>query len=411
MALSTGQQELINSKARFRILIAGRRFGKSYLCMREMAKAAGSLPNQKVWYVSPSYRMSRQILWNPLKTKLQELNWVKKVNETDMTLTLINNSTISLRGADNWDSLRGVGLNALILDEFADIKEEAWTEVLRPTLSDTGGWALFCGTPKGLNWAYDLFQRGQDPTEEAWESFQFTTIDGGRVPPEEVAQARLDLDERTFRQEYEAVFANYSGIIYYSFDIQHNVKRIDNINKQNILIGIDFNIDPMSAVVAVKTPNGLHIFDEIVIFGSNTDEIAEEIKSRYPNASTIVFPDPAGAARNTKSSGRTDHTILRNAGFTVKARSSHPAVRDRINSVNSLLCNIDGERRLTIDPKCKKVIESLTKQVYKPGTNIPEKTGADHMNDALGYMVEYLYPIRRDIQIDDTYSTWKVQTA
>lgn len=409
MALSKGQQELINSKARFRILIAGRRFGKSYLCMRELARAAGSLPNQKVWYVSPSYRMSRQILWQPLKQKLTELNWVKKANETDMTLTLVNNSQISLRGADNWDSLRGVGLNAIILDEFADIKEEAWTEVLRPTLSDTGGWALFCGTPKGLNWAYDLYQRGQDPNDEAWQSFQFTTLDGGRVPAEEIAQAKLDLDERTFRQEYEAVFANYSGIVYYAFDIQQNVKRIDNINKQNILIGVDFNIDPMSAVVAVRTSYGLHIFDEVVMFGSNTDELAEEIKNRYKGNIT-VFPDPAGAAGSTKSGGRTDHTILRNAGFTVRAKSSHPAIRDRINSVNSLLCNINGERRLTIDPKCKKVIESLSKQVYKPGTNIPEKTGADHMNDALGYMVEFLYPIRPFVKEDEALPRWNHQT-
>jgi len=409
--LSKGQQELVDCDARFRILIAGRRFGKSYLCMREMAKAASQKPNQKVWYISPSYRMSKQIIWEPLKSKLQELKWVKKTNEAEMTITLLNGSTISLKGADNWDSLRGVGLNAVILDEFADIKEEAWTEVLRPTLSDTGGWAMFCGTPKGLNWAYDLYQRGQDPNEQNWQSFSFTTLDGGRVPEQEVESARRDLDERTFRQEYEAVFSNYSGIVYYSFDIKQNLKRIENINKDNILIGIDFNIDPMSAVVAVKTPTGLHILDEIVIFGSNTDELAEEIKNRYPKSKIVVFPDPAGSAGSTKSSGRTDHTILRNAGFGVRARSAHPAIRDRVNSVNSLLCNINGERRLTIDPKCKKVIESLTKQVYKEGTNLPEKTGADHMNDALGYMCEFLYPVRRDVKYDDTISTWSVLTA
>jgi hypothetical protein len=410
MALSDGQLDLVECDARFRILIAGRRFGKSYLCMRELAKAAGSKPNQKVWYVSPSYRMSKQILWNPLKAKLLDLNWVKKVNESDLSITLVNGSVISLRGADNWDSLRGVGLNAVILDEFADIKEEAWTEVLRPTLSDTGGWALFCGTPKGLNWAYDLYQRGQDPEEKAWKSFSYTTLQGGRVPEEEVKQARLDLDERTFRQEYEAVFANYSGIVYYAFDIKENVKKVADINTSLIYVGIDFNIDPMSAVLAVKTPTGLHIFDEIVLFGSNTDELADEIKNRYPNSRIVAFPDPAGAAGSTKSGGRTDHTILRNANFTVKVRNSHPAIRDRVNSVNSLLCNIDNQRRLTIDPKCKKVIESLTKQVYKSGTTIPEKTGADHMNDALGYMCEFLYPVRRETDIGPTITKWNVQT-
>ena len=153
MPLSSAQKQIAESDKRFRVLISGRRFGKTHLAIREMCKAA-STPNQTVWYIAPSYRMSKTIVWDQLKKKLVQLNWAKKINESDLTIRLVNGSIISLKGADNGDSLRGVGLNFIVLDEFADIEQKAWTEVLRPTLSDTGGGALFCGTPKGIgNWA------------------------------------------------------------------------------------------------------------------------------------------------------------------------------------------------------------------------------------------------------------------
>ena len=158
MPLTKPQSEVISDNSRFRVLITGRRFGKTYLAINELAKFA-SKSNQKVWYVAPTYRQAKQICWAELKDKLIEHKWVKNVNNSDLTITLKNNSKITLRGADNEQSLRGVGLNFIVLDEFADIHKEAWYEVLRPTLSDTGGHALFCGSPRGFgNWSYELFK-------------------------------------------------------------------------------------------------------------------------------------------------------------------------------------------------------------------------------------------------------------
>ena len=131
--------------------------------------------------ICPSYRQAKQIAWVKLKNILKDLKWVRKVNEAELTIELKNGSRICLRGADNKDSLRGVGIDFMVLDECADIDETAWTEVLRPTLSDTKGSAVFCGTPKGMNWFHDLYQRGQDPSEQEWSSYQFTTLDGGFV--------------------------------------------------------------------------------------------------------------------------------------------------------------------------------------------------------------------------------------
>jgi hypothetical protein len=132
--------------------------------------------------------------------------------------------------------------------------------------------------------------------------------------------------------------------------------------------------------------------------GSNTDEMVQEIRNRYPDHKITVYPDPAGSQRKTSAGGRTDHTILRTAGFTVRSPHGHNAIRDGVNAVNSKLRNSKGETTLFFDPKCKYSIECLEKHVYKEGTSIPDKdSGFDHMNDALRYMVDYLFPIRAPV--------------
>ena len=409
--LSQAQRQIANSKARFRTAICGRRFGKSYLAMRELAKFA-SKPNQRIFYVAPSYRMAKQIIWDKLKYKLMDMNWVEKVNESDLTIHLVNGSKISLRGADNFDSLRGVGLDFLVMDEFAMIDEKAWSEVLRATLSDTGGHALFISTPMGMgNWAYDLYQN-QHNDPEHWESFSFTSLDGGRIPPEEIEQARRDLDERTFRQEYMATFEEAGGRIYYAFDRNHNVRACEVADRSMIFVGMDFNIDPMSAVIAVRYGDTLHIIDEIKIFSSNTGEMVDEIKQRYPKSKVMCFPDPAGHQRKSSAGGMTDITILQNAGFVVKAPRGHTPVRDRINAVNSRLCDATGIRHLYVAPTVKYVIEGLERHTYKDGSTQPDKdSGYDHMMDALGYMVDYLFPVKRDTSNIEQPKTWGMKTG
>lgn len=397
MPLSNAQDSVAKNPARFRVVVAGRRFGKTHLSIRELCYHAKD-PGKDVWYVAPTYKMARQIVWRKLKNKLQDLNWVAKTNETELTIVLVNGSTIALKGADNYDSLRGVGLDFIVLDEFADIDPEAWYETLRPTLSDKAGKALFIGTPKGIgNWAYEIYGNTQDdPTN--WQSFSYTTLDGGQVPQEEIDQARKDLDERTFRQEYMATFETFSGRIYYSFDRAHNVHKYLGNTPDVLYVGMDFNIDPMSAVVATRMGDTLHIIDEVRIFSSNTQEMIDELKQRFGKSKLWVYPDPAGNQRKTSAGGVTDVTLLSNAGFVVKAPRHHTPVRDRINAVNSRLCSSSGIRHLIIDPKCKYTIEGLERQTYKEGSSQPDKdSGYDHMNDALGYMVDYLFPVRKDI--------------
>ena len=123
MPLTAPQKKVIKDDSRFRVLITGRRFGKTYLAINELAKFA-SQPNKKVWYVAPSYRQAKAICWGVLKEKMIQHKWVKGINHSDLTITLKNNSQITLRGSDNENSLRGVGLHGLVMDEFADISKE-----------------------------------------------------------------------------------------------------------------------------------------------------------------------------------------------------------------------------------------------------------------------------------------------
>lgn len=395
--LTRPQFEVFDTNERFRVVVAGRRFGKTFLSIAELIDVAVPKEGSHCWYVAPTYKAAKEIAWDMLIARIPP-EWIRKSNETALTLTLINGSTIALKGAEKPDNLRGRSLDFVVMDEFADMRPEAWYEVIRPSLSDRQGSALFIGTPKGRNHFYDLWTQGADGNPD-WEAFQYTTIDGGQVAPEEIEAAKRDLDERTFNQEYNAQFVNYSGIIYYNFSREESVNRSADDGSM-LHIGMDFNLDPMSAVVAIRDGSTLKIIDEIVIYGSNTDEIVDEIKTRFPSRQICVYPDPAARQRKTSAGGRTDLSILQNAGFAVKVRERHSAIRDRINSVNARLKSADGQRHLVIDPRCKQVIKSLERQTYKEGTSQPDKdSGFDHMNDALGYLIDFLYPIKRQYDI------------
>jgi hypothetical protein len=191
--LKPPQWQVFRSDARFRVLVAGRRFGKTFLSLVELCQAPWS-PGRLAWYIAPTYKQAKRIAWKPLKLMTRPY-WASKPNETDLRIELIGGGTICLRGADNYDSLRGDGLDFLILDEYASIAREAWPEVLRPALADKQGRALFIGTPRGY------------------------------FSHQELVSATHELDERTYKQEFQASFENLTaGRVYYAFDRDKNVE-------------------------------------------------------------------------------------------------------------------------------------------------------------------------------------------
>lgn len=185
------------------------------------------------------------------------------------------------------------------------------------------------------------------------------------------------------------------GRIYLNFDPFRNVRDDLDAGGNPLLVGMDFNVNPMCAMVGYRAGDQLHVVDEIVLNDSHTEEMSKEIRARYPAPRHVtVYPDPTGNKRVTSAGGQTDFSILRSHGFIVVAPPAAPPVADRINEVNSLAKGSDGKRRLYVHPRCKRVIASLSNQSYKEGTSQPDKDGGwDHMNDALGYLVHSEFPI------------------
>ena len=410
MILSKTQQQVADSAKRFKLVTAGRRWGKTFLSIREIAYQA-RLPNKLIWYVTSSYRAAKMIVWKELKNRMLDLRWVSKINESELSIRLKNGSEICLKGSENAQQLRGVSLSYCVIDEAAQVSPDVFAEVIRPALADQQGGALFITTPLGKsNWTYDLYRQAQlSPAQ--WDAYQFTTADGGFVTESEIQAAKADMSERQFRQEFLATWEDAASRIAWSFDREKNVQDLPNYNTIQLEVGCDFNVSPISAVVMVRVKDKLYAIDEISMHNSNTQELADELKSRYPKSQITVYPDPSGSARKTSANGLTDHTILQNAGFQVKAPRRHDAVRDRINAINARFCSADGVRHLFISKKCKYTIESLDKYCFKEGTQIPDKdSGFDHMFDALSYAVAYLHPLRRDQdQMEKKPQWWRHQ--
>jgi len=333
--------------------------------------------------------MAKDIAWKELK-KLVPKVWVKAKNETDLRLDLINGSSIELKGTENAMALRGRSLAGVVLDEAAFMDRDVWAEVIRPALADKQGWALFISTPDGTaSWFYDMWCFCGEQEWDDWQRWSFTTIEGGNVKKEEVEAARNQLDPRTFRQEFEASFENLTGLVAVSFSDENIDRDIQDLHMMPLLLGLDFNVDPMAGICAYKHDNNLYVFDEIMLTGGATTwDFAEEVVRRYGvDRRIIACPDPTGSARKTSGVGVTDHTILRRSGFTVMSPKSPWKIRDKITAVNTALLDANGNQRTFIHPRCKELIKALRTLTYAPNTGLPNKNlGVDHAFDAFGYL-------------------------
>ena len=209
------KQKIIHDcRVRFRALCTGRRFGKSVLASRE-AIFNLFVENQRGWIVAPNYELCKKVFREIiilLNTHFPK--YILKQSEANNYIKLVTGSELVGKSADNPVSLLGEGLDFLIIDEAASIKKEVWQEYLRPTLADKEGWALFISTPKGKNWFYEEFVRGQDRKIKDIQSWNFLTSDNPYIPREEIKQAKRTLPKRVFLQEFQGVFIEDIGGVF-----------------------------------------------------------------------------------------------------------------------------------------------------------------------------------------------------
>ena len=403
LSLRPIQGRIFRDRRRFRVVLAGRRGGKTVLGCTELLRGSTERVGD-YFYIAPSYRMAKDIAWETLKRMVPD-KWVKKKNESDLTIKLINGSQIELKGAENYDSLRGRALSGAVLDECAFLPEDAWRSVIRPALSDRLGWALFTTTPSPegtAGWFYELILLLTDaeladpglqrlsPTQ--WSLYEYTSEQGGNIPIEEIEEARRTLAPEVFEREYCAKIISNSGLVASCFSMQNVDSTVEDDDSLPLYVGIDFNNDPITCICAnIVRSEGkgkeLRIFDEILLKNGTTWDLAEELLDRFGDRRITALPDPTGKRKQTSGTGASDHQILRRAGISVYAPQAPWNIADKIRAVNAALRTVDGEIHTKIHPRCRELIKSFRTLGYAEGTRQPnKKLGVDHAFDAFGYL-------------------------
>lgn len=399
------QKEIFYDDSRFKVAVCGRRWGKTVLGTETVIKHAAKR-GAKIFIVAPTREMVKDLFWEQLKRRARELNWLVKVNESELKLIRVSKgSTIQLKSADKPDRLRGRGLNFVVLDEYADMEKEIFTEVLRPALTDRLGHALFIGTPRGRNHFYELYTEAQKLPD--WHVWHYTTTDSPFIDPEEIEKARGELDERTFRQEYEGSFESYEGRAYIYYEAEHHRKPQEYDGRYPVSVCCDFNLDPCLWIIAQDKSGFISFQEEIKQRQTDVWRMCIEAKARLEqrigkNAHShpvIFYGDYEHGKTRSVSATATSWEIIREEfrGWNVEFRmKSHPRIIDRVNVFNSKLRNAKGKVQLGIDPRCVEMCKDMEMVDLKMLQSVSEKQKAGdrtHASDAGGYFIEYEYPI------------------
>lgn len=258
ITLNAWQSDVVRSNARYKVLRCGRRAGKTYLsCVLIIAKAMEK--KGIYWFLAPYYRQAKEIAWQ-IFNELLPSGAVRKRNEQELSFTLRNGSEIKLKGADSPDSLKGVGIDGIVLDEYAFCKPNVWQEIIRPMLYDRNGWALFISTPQGYNHFYDLWEQAGQLDD--WDRFHYTTMDNPKISGSEIEASRREMSKEKFAQEILAEFTKIEGAIFKEFSRDLHVIPKKQPDKSNPIYGsLDFGFS-----IGHPTAFGLHEVNSEQIF-------------------------------------------------------------------------------------------------------------------------------------------------
>jgi Phage terminase large subunit len=347
-----------------------------------MVANAISGDDRKVAYIAPTYQQARDIAWQDLKRNAQ--NIATNINESRLEITVRTikggSSQMYLRGWEAVDSLRGNRFDFLVLDEVASYRGfwTGWHEVLRPTLTDTKGQALFIGTPKGFNHFYDLY----NIVDDDYRSFHFTSYDNPFIPSDEIDKAKKEVTEDRFAQEYLADFRKTSGLVYPEFDRTRHVTDAEPTQVTDTMAGIDWGYTNPASSHRIRVDGDRHywIDDEFYKTGQTTDQIIEAVKLKKP---TKVYPDPAEPDRIE---------MARRAGLNVREVSKD--IEAGIDTVRELL----KQNRIHVHPSCVNLISEFETYRYpekksdqnEKETPIKEN---DHALDEIRYVLHNQEPI------------------
>ena len=384
MVLHQHQKIIAKDRHRFKVIRAGRRFGKTVLA-GEIIKARALSKPSKIAYIAPTYQQARDIAWEMLKKELQPI--ILNVNESRLELTVRtqNNeeSLIILRGWESIETLRGQAFDLLVIDEVAMMRNfwVNWHEVLRPTLTDRKGEVIFISTPKGYNHFYDL--NNLELTDKDFKSFHFTSYDNPYLPVDELDKAKATLPQDRFEQEYMASFQKTEGLVYKEFSrVKHLYVELPEGNYQKIG-GVDFGYTHPAAVLDIRlAKDKLWVEDEWCKRGRTDAVIADYVQAcKFEE----VYPDPE------------------NAGGIEELRQRNINVREVLKGKGSVIAGIQKVReylltgKLMINSRCVNLISEFEMYSYddnQDGKDLKENPikEFDDALDALRYVVLMIQP-------------------
>lgn len=412
------QKRISESKTRFNVACFGRQSGKTtYGLDKLLWKPLQSKQNSVYWHVLQTHsaaevaftRFCQPIFNNPSVV-------MRKPHESHKWVQLIGNRNIFFKSGENFEDLRTESLDGCIIDEARQQDSKLWPMIIRPMLSRSKGWCDFLSTPNGFDHFYDLFEHARDPANTEWAAHYAPSSEAWWWTPEEIASAKKTMTPLEFEQEIMAQFVSIFAGRTYTFG-QENISNVNPFCGEDkpskyipILIGLDFNVNPMCWTLGQQKLKQFYWFDEIYIRNTTTQECAgvlvQKLKKIIDDGlkaepQVVIVGDPAGNSRNTKST-ESDFAIILNAlkiaGIKYENRTPEkaPPVKERVNTVNTHLKSADGAVNMWIHPKCKQLKYDLERCSWKEGDQlILDKSNPDltHSTDSIGYPIHVLSPL------------------
>jgi phage terminase large subunit len=413
LVMTAPQSEFFLMEDKYCAFVAGFGTGKSETMANCAVRDAMHSSSSMVALYEPTYDLIRLIMAPRMEEKLSEIGVRYKYNKTE-NIIYTSSSGIGdfvLRTLENPARIVGYESYRAHVDELDVLTEDkarlAWQKIIarnrqRVTVKQKDGKrkrmlnrVSAYTTPEGFKFTYKTWKK--EP-KRGYRMLQAATASNPFLPDDYIQGLMDSYPPQLIAAYLRGEFVNLTqGTVYLCFDRAQSVKPCPYNPALPLHIGVDFNVNPMSASVHQEQPNGeIWCVGEFAEMTSNTHDLADKIAKRYgrpsfdpdkPDLSHItIYPDPAGTQQKTSAQGKTDISILREKGFTVIHMNAHPLIRDRINYVNGWLLNANRVRRYFVDPSCENVIQCFEQLVYDPNTGQPEKkSGADHMPDSVGY--------------------------
>ena len=408
------QRRLWLDPYRFKVIPAGRRSGKTENAKRKVVRAGfrgNRHGNARYFAAAPTWAQAKRIFWADLKALIPKRFMAGSPSEGELTIRLISGSEICVFGLDKPERIEGSPWDGGILDEYGNMKKEAWGAHVRPALSDRQGWCWLTGVPEGRNHYYDVYQRARSDATGEWGAYTWKSSEV--LPAAEIEAARRDLDELTFLQEYEASFVNFLGRAYHAFDEKIHVRPLRYNADEPIVFCFDFNVAPGTASIVQEQqlPNGTFgsgVIGEVHIpQHSNTVRVCNRLIQDWGEhrGDVYLYGDASGGAGGSAKVMGSDWDLV---GTTLKpvfgdrlrwrVPESNPRERARLNAVNTRLKSASGAVHMMVDPHFAphvisdfegvRLVEGGSGEIDKKAT--PELT---HLTDGLGYYIAEKYPV------------------